>query len=262
MQQLAAHASRPPMTFRHDTQGFSTTCHGDDFLAEGSTAALDHLDCVRGDAFDVKVLPRIGPPGFGGQAAEGIHLGRTIAWTSRGFTWCGNPQHVADFITLMGLTSESRGSSTPASKATGKNMRNAMDELPDDLLRRSAGTTLFITNGRRSVQFALYEIMSGISTPTVKHWAKLHLSAQYMLQHPEERWDHVYQRTPETQEVLMDADWTADTEAWKSVSCTIQRLGGHLPDRSDAKQTVVALSSGESEFYRIVRTAAFGIKTR
>ena len=50
------------MTFHH-THGFSTTCHGDDFVAEGSAAALDHLDRLLGEAFDVKVLPRIGPPG-------------------------------------------------------------------------------------------------------------------------------------------------------------------------------------------------------
>ena len=43
-----------------------------------------------GAAFDVKVLPRYGPPGFGGQAVEGVHLGRTIDLTPRGFTWCGS----------------------------------------------------------------------------------------------------------------------------------------------------------------------------
>ena len=57
-----------PTTFHHDTYGFSTTCRGDDFLAEGSTIALDRLVRVLGEAFDVKVLPRIGPSGFGGQS--------------------------------------------------------------------------------------------------------------------------------------------------------------------------------------------------
>ena len=34
--------------------------HGDDFLAEGESGALDKLDLVLG-AFEVKCLPRIGP---------------------------------------------------------------------------------------------------------------------------------------------------------------------------------------------------------
>ena len=47
-----------------------------------------------------------------------------------------------------------------------------------------------------------------------------------------------------------------------SVSCTIELLGGCLLDCSVGKQPVVALTSGESEFYGIVRTTACGIQTR
>ena len=121
-------------------------------LAEGSAAARDHPDRVLGEAFDVKVLPRIGPPGFGGPAAEGVHLGCTIAWKPRGFTWCGNPQEVADFITLMGLTWGLRGPSTPAS-----------NELPSEragLVRNKAVTALYIRHGQaiRAVRTARYHV--------------------------------------------------------------------------------------------------------
>ena len=57
-------------------------------------------------------------------------------------------------------------------------------------------------------------------------------------------------------EVLTDTDWAADTETRNSVSCSIERLGRHLLDFSVAKQTAVALSSGESEFHGTVRAAA------
>ena len=57
--------------------------------------------------------------------------GRPIVWTLRCFTWCGNPPNVGDFTTLMGLSLESCGLSTEASKATGNNMRNPMDVLPN-----------------------------------------------------------------------------------------------------------------------------------
>ena len=90
-----------------------------------------------------------------------------------------------------------------------------MAELPcgrADLFRRAAGTALYIAIDRPSVQFKMHEIMSVMSTPTVMHWAKLHCLAWYMLQDPEERWDHESQRTPETLEVLTDTAWAADTD--------------------------------------------------
>ena len=65
----------------------------------------------------------------------------------------------------------------------------------------------YIAVERPSVQFAMQEIMSGMSTPTVTHWAKVHRLAQYMLQHPEEGRDHTNQRAPDVLEVLTDNDW-------------------------------------------------------
>ena len=249
-----------PMTFHHDTHEFSLTCNG---IAEGSAPALGHLDRVLREAFDVKVLPRIGLLGFGGQVDEGIHLGTHHCPERREvLTWCGDPQHVNEFIAFMGLTSESRGWITSDSKATGKNLRTAMDELPsDELFRKVARTALCIVIDQSSVQFAMHEIMSG-PTPTMMPWAKLHRQAWYVLHYPEERWNYEQQRTREMLEVLTNTDWAADTETRKSVSCAIEHHGVHLLDGSAAKQPVVALTSGESEFYGIVRTTAFGIQTR
>ena len=40
------------------------------------------------------------------------------------------------------------------------------------------------------------------------------------------------------------------------MSCTVERYGSHKLDCSVAKQSLVALSSGEAEFYGTVRTVA------
>ena len=71
---------------------------------------------------------------------------------------------------------------------------------------------------------------------------------------------YVYQALPKNLEVLTDADWAADKESRRSVSCSTERFGQHLLEVSVAKQSVVALSSSESEFYGIVRACAQGIQ--
>ena len=65
-----------PMTFYRAVTDCTVNCHGDDFLAEGDSPALDHLDQVLTSNFQTKVLPRIGPAAFGGQVASGKHLGQ------------------------------------------------------------------------------------------------------------------------------------------------------------------------------------------
>ena len=89
------------------------------------------------------------------------------------------------------------------------NMRNTTDKLPKEraeLSRKAEETDVYNAIDRPSVTFAMREIMSGMSTPTVMHWAKLHHLARSMLQYPEERWDHECQRTPHMLEVLTDTD--------------------------------------------------------
>ena len=60
-------------------------CHGDDLLASGEKEALAFLNKLMIKEYEVKVLPWIGPPEFGGECAEGKRLHRRIAWSRDGF---------------------------------------------------------------------------------------------------------------------------------------------------------------------------------
>ena len=56
-----------PMMFVSENHGYVTTCHGDDFVSSGSTAALDEVDRLLTTHFDTKTLPHIGPTAYGGR---------------------------------------------------------------------------------------------------------------------------------------------------------------------------------------------------
>ena len=55
-----------PMTFVFEELNIEVGVHGDDFLVEGEAESLDKFDAIMEKYFDVKKLPRIGPPEFGG----------------------------------------------------------------------------------------------------------------------------------------------------------------------------------------------------
>ena len=99
-------------------------------------------------------------------------------------------------------------------------------------------------------------VMSGMSEPKVVHQLQVVRVARCVLQHPVETWLFNYQANPKTLYVCTDTDWAADELTRKSVSSTVERYGSHMLGCSVAKQSLVALSSGEAEFCSIVRAVA------
>ena len=130
------------------------------------------------------------------------------------------------------------------------------DTTDAQTFRQAAGTGLYTSIDRPSLQFALSVVMSGMSEPKVVHQLRVIRVARYVLQYPGETWLFNYQADPKTLCVYTDTDWAADELTRKSVSCTLERYGIHMLGCSAAKQSLVALSSGEAEFCGIVRAVA------
>ena len=76
----------------HTEWDIMIACHGDDFLAEGLSEDLGHLDELTKEKFEVKILPRIGDPDHGGEVSAGTHLYRIIKWNHQGFSWEADPK--------------------------------------------------------------------------------------------------------------------------------------------------------------------------
>ena len=184
-----------PNLFHHDEWDITMACHGDDFIAEGTAADLDRLDGIMKRHFQVKVLPRIGDPSYGGAVAEGNHLNRIIQWSDKGFSWQADPKHAVEFVKELGLEG-SKGVETPASKDTGRNERHADDPLSSSdasEFRRLAGIALYLSLDRPSIPFPVLQIAAGMSKPTLMHWLMLKRLGRYLISFPVEEWLFVYQ---------------------------------------------------------------------
>ena len=71
------------------------------------------------------------------------------------------------------------------------------------------------------------------------------------------------QTSDETLQVHVDSDWAGDLLGRKSTTCVIVRRSKHLLRHMSCLQTLVALSSGEDEYYASIRGActSFGIQS-
>ena len=100
-----------------------------------------------------------------------------------------------------------------------------------------------------------------MACPTIEHELKLKHLARYLKKYLLEVWHVDYQEQPEEAVVLTDSDWGACKRTRKSMSSYVERFGKPLIDASCAKQSAIALSSGEAEFYALVRGSAAGLLT-
>ena len=255
--------SVPGMFYSEDLQ-VTLSCHGDDFLAEGEAKDLDRLDTIMVKHFETKILLRIGPEEFGGETDHGSHLHRIIRWTGSGYSWEADPKYSKLIIEELGLTG-AKGVDSPTSKETGRGDRHADDLLNEEDasdFRRIAGTALYLSLDRPSIQYALSEITSGMSKPTRLHELRLKRLGRYLISYPREVWMFEIQDPPTEHIVYTDSDWASDKKTRKSMSSYTERFGQHLIDSSCARQSVIALSSGEAEFYALTRGAAAGVMSK
>ncbi|CAK0864461.1 unnamed protein product, partial [Prorocentrum cordatum] len=187
-------------------------------------------------------------------AAEGQHLARAIRWTPEGFEWGANPKQVEDLLlALAGFNKDSKGAPTPSSISTAAGRRDRDDDLEGEAatnFKQDAGTALYLSIDRPTVQFAASQVMARIGMPKVLHGLQL-----------QRVWLFKCQKEPGGLCVYTETDWAADELTRKSTSCKVERYGDHMLDCSVAKQATIASPSGEAEFYGIARAVAIGKQT-
>ena len=253
-----------PGLYYHPVHDLLVSCHGDDLLASGTKEALDFLDEIMVREYETKVLPRIGPAHCGGQCTDGDHLHRKISWSPSGYTWEADDKYVDVLVSGLGLNG-AKGVDAPASKDCGKSDRDADKELNAEdgaLFRKLAGTALYLSLDRPTIQFAVSDITSGMARPLRLHMHRLRRLGRYLVRHPREVWNYEYQDAPKELVVYTDSDWASDTRTRKSMSCYVEMFGKHMIESSCARQATVALSSGEAEFYALTRGVAAGIMSQ
>ena len=94
-----------------------------------------------------------------------------------------------------------------------------------------------------------------MSSPTELSQAALKRMARYLRMRPRLVWKYDYQVASHL-EVYTDTDWAGCIRTRKSTSGGCLLLGNHILKTWSATQASLALSSGEAEFYGIVRAAA------
>lgn len=239
--------------------------HGDDGAAVTDNKAganwhmqfmTSHIDCSG------KVMG-LGP----GESREERFLKKTIRVDENGWELEADPKHINNLLKMHGLEGQgAKGCATPWDKEVDK-MRDGDDELNEadaSLLKTGAGIGQYVSSERFDLQYCIKEIRREAGTPTKRAQARLKRVARYLVSHrrvvvrfrfwtAQEKRDGRFNKDARRARIFVDASHAGCKRTRKSTTGGVTMRGPHNLGEFVATQIPISISSGESEFYAIVR---------
>ena len=243
--------------------------HGDDFVVLGSRQQQLEFYEQLSKHFIVKHLATLGPNPALGDSKEVRILNRIVRWVQPPYgsgterlEYELDPRHAELIIHQLGLTGSSRGVATPSEKSKSGTDYSTKLSKEDHALYRSATMRLcYLALDRPDLQFPAKDLARWMQSPTVGDMEALKRSARYLVTHGRLVQEFTRQvEEPNRIVVCTDSDHAGCLRTRKSTSSTKLFYGAHLLRSTRTTQAVISLSSGESEFYALVKgTAAVSI---
>ena len=237
--------------------------HMDDFYMTGPTKEVEAVIAKLALVMKIKVEGPFGP------GDSWSHLRRKRTWTSAGIMIMSDPRHVEKPVQLLDLGARN-------SKPVPVTKENLTETTANDkelnaqeagIYRSGVGIVLYIAPDRADIQFAVSELTRLMKTPTERGMAILRRTIRYLA--GKKGYSVMIPTATSEQEnvdddlmLYSDSNWAQDTRDRKSVSCGVIFCRGALLQTFVRRQTVIALSSGEAEWYAACSTVAEALHLR
>ena len=249
-----------PCMFRHQRRNLRLVVHGDDFTLLGSTGDLDWFRTQIETRFEVKFRGRIGPEDSDDKSIK--LLNRVIEWTPEGIRYEADQRHAEIIIESLGLRDNSKSVNTPGLNGQDENGGYILEGSEASMFRALAARGNYLSQDRSDIQFAVKELCRNMSCPTSDDWNKLKRLGRYLMGRERMIIMFNYQSWDGRVVIWTDSDWAGDKFNRKSTSGGVIMLGSHTIKSWASTQSVVALSSGEAEYYAIVNGSSKGMGVR
>ena len=247
-----------PHLYYHEGASVCLEVHVDDFYAVGPGASAGGILDEVGKHM---TLTREGPYGIG---TTFTHLKRVRVVTVEGMTIAPSPNHIKKLLKVTGLNEDSKGRDTPITKPVvgGEDDEPLPAELWKDF-RAAVGLLLYMSTDRPDIQYTVNELSSLMSKPTARGWEAVKHLVRYLLKTKD--YALFFGRSSENCDdvlIMTDSDWAADQQNRKSKSAVHIYVGDCLLYSYTRRQTVIAQSSAEAEFYATASGVSEGILVR
>ena len=193
-------------------------------------------------------------------------LNRIVRWKTAAsaggecIEWEADPRHTEIIIKQMGLTFSSKCVATPGVKVKpSSESERPLSSDETTLFRSVCMRANFLALDRPEIQYASKEIARSMSNPTRGAFDALKRLARFLVGHPRTVWRYPRQSPCRYLDNHSDSDWAGCLSTRKSTSALVTMIGNHCIKTSSSTQSVLALSSGEAEWYSLVKSASHGL---
>lgn len=225
--------------------------HGDDFTTLGHEEDLNWLNNQFREKFEIKHRGRIGPDSR--DLKEIRVLNRLISWTDGGIQYEADPRHAEIVIQALGLKETSKSVSTPCDRLNEQVPTTELDSDKSSEYRAIVARINYLSLDRSDISYGSKELCRDMCKPTLQSSARLKRMGRYLLGKPRAVIEFNYQSMPMHLWVTVDADHAGDKISRKSTSGGCIQFGEHVTKHWSSTQSIIALSSGEAEFYAMVK---------
>ena len=242
-----------PCFFMHVETKVCLEVHMDDFHVTGPwEVAANTMEALK-DEIDLKIQGPFGP------GSKYQHLKRRRTRTDEGMLIQCGPTHIPKLLKLLSLET-ANPKPTPMIKEDVDLDPVLLEAGPAKLFRQGTGILMYIGNDRPECQFAIGCLTSLMANPTefgmkaLKHLARFLKGTQH--------WGvfiKAESNTPHVLKIRTDADWAGEKRTRKSTSAGHLLVDSSLLGSFSRRQSVIALASGESEYYAGVSGVAEGL---
>ncbi len=237
----------------HKEKELACVVHVDDFTFVGPSESLKWIEMKMKSWYGINLRGVTGPE-VGNMKKIDI-LNRTVEWGQDAIECKADAKHAAVLIKELGLSKSSNGLQCSGIKEEDveEDGSEELDEKAKKRFRGLAATANYLAADRVDIQFASKEVCRRMSKPSKEDWTKLKRIARYLLEYPE--LSIAFDGDAYAGDIVtyVDANWAGCLSTRKSTSGGVVVVGGGCVKSWSSTQGSVALSSGESELYALVK---------
>ena len=252
-----------PATFFQAETTARALSHGDDFAVLADDAGLERFDRLLRTRYEVKRTALMGPDP--GEDCEAIFLNRIIRYypEEHEVELEADSRHADLIVSDLGLEG-SKPVATPSVKMTSDEaeaaaMQPEVCESDKTLYRSVTMRGSYFGQDRPDIQETIKTRARKMQAPTAFDLQALKRLGRYLRSHRRGVFRFRRQRMPTHLTIEVDTDHAGCKLTRKSTVGLAALLGRHACKTLSVLESCVSLSSGESEFYGIVKAACEGL---